>query len=482
MIIGREKERKIFDRMLASKESEFITIYGRRRVGKTFLVRETFVTKKCHFVHVTGKYKRGMREQLAKFSEGLSEAFYDKAPMLPPKNWEEAFQRLHINIEKSKQKVVVFLDELPWLASPRSGLLSVIDYYWNRHWQQRNNVILIVCGSSASWIIKKIINDKGGLHGRTTCKIKLEPFSLYESKEYLKSRKIRLNNKSITNLYMILGGIPYYLKHIQPGLTAEQNIQELLFSKNAALKDEFYLLFKSLFKNSEAYIELIKLISTKRHGLLRTEIKEGAKLSSLGGHLSERLEDLRMAGFIEEHVSWKRKHGEYYKLVDEFCLFFLFWMDKHKKNTFLEGYWVSQCDKPSYKAWSGYAFEAVVMKHIDQVVSALGIKSGGIASSWKYIPAKKSKENNGAQVDLLLSRNDHAITLCEIKYNQASFKIDKAYAKILINKIDVFRRQTKTQREVFLSLILANGLQESMYSEELVDSVVTLDDLFKERS
>ena len=218
------------------------------------------------------------------------------------------------------------------------------------------------------------------------------------------------------------------------------------------------------------------MIAEKGSGVSRAEIEAKAKLSSPGGVLTDRLKDLRLAGFITHHISWRKKKGEYYKLIDEFCLFYLKWVAGHRNKIFLPDYWVSQRNKPSYQAWAGYAFESICMKHLDQIVAALKIPSGGIASTWKY--KASTPEENGAQIDLLIERNDNAITIFEIKYYQQPFKIDKAYAKNLMNKCDVFRKQTKTKKQIFLVIIAANGLTETMYSEELVSQVLTLDDLF----
>ena len=477
MIIGRNKEQKLLNKAYVSKESEFIVVYGRRRVGKTYLIREFYEKKKCIFVHATGEIKGKMHEQLNRFSESLSKAFFDNAP-LQLKSWEEAFKLLEQQIHKyADRKIVVFLDELPWLVTRRSGLLKIIDYYWNHHWSKLNNVILIVCGSSASWLMKNIIYDKGGLHNRITCEINLKPFSLSETREFLTFRKIKLSNRHILSLYMALGGIPYYLKYIEKGLTAEQNIQQIIFDINSPLKNEFKKLFQSLFTNASAYIEIIKLLSKTKSGLARSDIDAKTKLSSNGGRLTERLRDLCSAGFIEEHLSWQKKTGEYYKLIDEFSLFYFYWIETQQSKRFTADHWINQSKKPSYISWSGYAFECICMKHVDQIVGALNIKSGGIVDSWRFIPRKNLED--GAQIDLLIDRNDDAITICEIKFSNSAFSIDKQYCRVLEKKIKIFKEKTKTRKQIFFTIISAQGLKNNIYSEELVDSIVTLEDLYK---
>jgi AAA+ ATPase superfamily predicted ATPase len=476
MIIGRKQEQKLLEKAYQSKEAEFIVIYGRRRIGKTYLVREFFKNKKCSFFHATGLQEGILKKQLKKFTEAVSQAYFDATPLETPKNWDEAFSLLHKQISKANEKVILFLDELPWMATRKSGLLQEIDYYWNQYWSRMPNVILIVCGSSASWLIQKIIYNKGGLHNRVTCQIRLLPFSLSEVREYLKSRNIKLNNKHILSLYMAFGGVPYYLRYIDPGLTAEQNIQQIMFDKNSPLSDEFNKLFDSLFENSNAYIELVKLIAKKKEGVGRSELKSTAKLSTGGGRLSKRLQDLCETGFIEEYIPWGRNVGEYFKLIDEFCLFYLHWAVSQKSKKFTQYHWIDQSQRPSYYAWSGYAFEAVCLKHIDSIIHALKIRAASVGS-WRFIPRKKAE--NGAQIDLVIDRNDNAITLCEIKYTANPFVIDKQSNEKLKHKIAIFKKKVKINKQIFLAIISANGLEKNIYAEEIVDGIVILEDLFR---
>ncbi len=460
-----------------AKEAEFIVIYGRRRVGKTYLVREYFTREKVDFFHATGVQNGKMKTQLSKFVQSISDTWFDGIPLVVPGGWDEAFKLLHTQIEKSGKKVVVFLDELPWMATPKSNLLETIEYYWNHYWSRINNLILITCGSSASWLIKKIIYNKGGLHNRITGEIYLTPFSLAETKAYLKYRKVNLNDQHILSLYLAIGGIPYYLNYVEPGLTAQQNIQNILFNSQAPLRDEFNKLFHSLFAHAEAHIELVELIAMKKSGMTRAEIEKLSKLTPGGGRLTSRLRDLTAAGFIQECIPWGQVRGEYYKLIDEFCLFYLHWIAPHKGKRFTQQHWINQSDKPAYSAWSGYAFEGVCLKHVDQIVDALNIQVNGPLSSWRFIPRKQ--KDQGAQIDLLVERNDHAVTLFEIKYTDSPFRIDKQYAETLRKKVKVFKERTKTERQIFITLISANGLKESIYSEDLLSGVITLKDLMK---
>ena len=479
MIIGREKEKTILENVYKSKKAELVAVFGRRRVGKTFLVREFFSSKKCVFLQATGVQGDSMKKQLKKFVESVSEAFFDSVPIESPDSWGDTFNLLQTQIQKikTKKKVVIFLDELPWMATRKSGLLQEIDYFWNHHWSKSGNVTLVVCGSSASWLMKNIIYNRGGLHNRVTCQIRLLPFTLSETKDYFKSQHIRLNSKHILSLYMTFGGVPYYLNYIERGLTAEENIQKIVFDGNAPLMGEFDRLFYSLFENADAYIELIKIVAKKKEGVIRSEIDSVAKLSTGGGTLSKRLKDLCVAGFLEEYIPWGRSKGEYYKVIDEFCLFYLTWIYSQRNKKFTKNYWINQSQKPAYHAWSGYAFESVCMKHIDNIISALGIKAAAsTVSSWRYIPRKHLE--TGAQIDLVIERTDNAITLGEIKHTERVFVIDKRYADIIKRKTEIFKSVTKTTKQIFVVMICSSGLKKNVHAEELISGCVTLDDLF----
>lgn len=478
LLVGRKAEIQRLERIYSSKEAEFIVLYGRRRVGKTFLIRQFFTNKDCVYLHVTGLKKGNLTEQLSNFATCFSKVFTNNIPIKIPESWNEALQTLNAAIEnfKGPQKLVVFLDELPWMATPRSGLLQALDYNWNQYFSAHNNLIIIVCGSSASWLIKNIIYDSGGLHNRCTAEIKLEPFTLAETKEFLLSKSITLNNNHILELYMALGGIPYYLKYIVNGMTAAENIHNILFAKNAPLKQEFKKLFDSLFKNSSYYIDLIKIIAAKKQGVSRAEIEAASKYSHSGGRLTERLEQLEHINFIARYVPFNKEHGEYFKLVDEFCLFYLYWLDAHKSKVLSANHWMQQMQKPSYHVWAGYAFEAVCYKHIEQVIKALHIQSAESISSWRLV--SKNKEDGGAQIDLVIDRVDDAITLIEIKYTTDPFSISKSYYANLQHKILSFQKTTKTRKQIFLAMISAHGIINNQYANELLSGVATLDDLF----
>lgn len=484
-IVERDEECDIFQHVINSSCSEFVALYGRRRVGKTHLVRTFFGDcKGVFFFNVTGARHAPMREQIEHFTEVLSQTFYNGAPLGQPKNWDAAFKLLTdaIAIIPKSKKIVLFFDELPWMSTKNSRLLQGIDYYWNQYWSNDSRIKLIVCGSSASWIIRKIINNKGGLHNRITRKIHLKPFSLSQTRDYLLSNSVRLNEKQITEIYMVTGGVPYYLNQVEKGKSANQVIAKLAFHQDALLLKEFDNLFSSLFDNAEQYVQILRLIAQYRYGVSHTKIAEESSEVSNGGGLKKILEDLSLAGFIQPFKPYQHvKRSVYYRVIDEYTLFYFKWIEGLRNALFESSleptYWSHIYGSQEWCSWAGYAFEAICYKHIPKIRKKLGLPPTALPYGWRYTPKKQSGEI-GAQIDLLFDRKDDAITLCEIKYTQDPFLVDKHYAKTLLNKENVFAKVTKTKKQIFTVLVSANGLKDNTYSDDVISGLVVLEDLF----
>jgi len=485
-LVGRRYEQQQLQKAFESKEAELIAIYGRRRVGKTFLVRKFFENKKCPFFQTTGIHNAPLSLQLKEFKNEIERTFYGKKggiSLKDPETWMEALEMLtnSIRLFGGIKRIIIFFDEFPWMATRKSGLLQAFDFYWNRFWVNDSRIKLVVCGSAASWIIDKILNNKGGLHNRVTLRIHLDPFLLSETKEYLKYKGVNLDNAQILDLYMCIGGIPFYLKFVEKGLSAVQNINQLCFQKKGTLLDEFKNLFSSLFDHADVHEEIIKVIASKREGVSRAEVEE--KIGSKGGRLSVRLKELEEAGFVTAFIPWGRERGTYYKVIDEYTLFYLNWIapgikSRISKEVTLK-YWESISQTAAWKAWAGHAFEAVCYKHLISIRKALHIPDGATATTWRYFSKKPGEE--GAQIDLLFDRPDGIVNICEIKYCKEPYSIDKKYSKELLRKVDIFRKAVKTEKQIFISIITSCRLKKTLYSEELIASEVRLDDLFKER-
>lgn len=478
-IFARQQELKVLDKIYRSNLPEFLAIYGRRRIGKTFLVRQFFKKKGLYF-ELTGIKDGSLKQQLNSFRIEFSRLF-GVEPATKVLDWFEALNQLRIMIEKisSKERIILFFDELPWLATHRSGFLQALDHFWNRYMSDDPRVILIVCGSAASWMIKKVIRNKGGLHGRLTAQIRLLPFTLTETENFLISRGFELNRKQLIDIYMSVGGVAKYLTLVERGQSSLQIVSQLCF--DGPLFREFDELYSSLFENHTRHITVVKALSEQRAGLTQTEICKATGMTS-GGGIGIILDELEASGFIAPMRTFgKKKKDTHYRLVDEYSLFYLKWITQAKSLDLRgvdEYFWLKMGNTPAGRAWSGYAFESLCLKHIRKIKDALGI--GAVLTSeseWVYKPIKDSLER-GVQVDLLLDRADNCINLFEIKYASDEFVIDKGYAGELRAKKSIFLEKTQTKKSVFLTLITTFGLKKNVAEAEVVEIELTMNDLF----
>ncbi len=483
-IVGRAAQLDELERALRSRQPEFLCVYGRRRVGKTHLVREFFTPRVDLFFDVTGQNNAPMRAQLHHFQLALERILYPGTRFPELQSWENAFDLMATALERRagprNRSVVVFLDELPWLASPRSGLLSSLDHVWNARLSKLKNLCLVVCGSSASFMMDKIINAKGGLHNRVTRRIRLAPFTLGEAEAFLRHEGLRFGRRQVLEIYLALGGVPHYLKQLERGRSAAQAIGAACFDRSGFLYDEFPRLFASLFRDAAAYESIVRALSTKTVGLTRSEIAEATKMPS-GGTLHNKLRALEEADFIAGFTSYgKRNKDTTYRLIDEFTGFHIKWMERAPRGAFAGGaaYWVKKSQTPSYRASAGYAFEGVCLKHASLIGNALGLASvAAEVSSWRFVPPPRSKDN-GAQVDLLFDRADGVITLCELKYSAEPFKLTKGYAHALADKARVFAERTRTRKDVQIALVTPEPPAKSIWLEDAIDQIVTAKALF----
>jgi uncharacterized protein len=481
-VIGRAAEQRLLQKVLASNTAEFIAVYGRRRVGKTHLIRMFFQNTGV-YIEITGLKDGSFDMQLSNFMLSLTRVFPKILEVTPPKNWREALTILTENIERvvHTTQVILFIDELPWLATKRSGLMQALDYFWNTRWSQWNHFKCIVCGSAASWMIEQLVHAKGGLHNRLTNTMLLRPLTLKESKEYCRSRKIKVNNKQLIDLYMAVGGIPYYLNHVDPALSVAQNINQMCFTKDGVLYHEFLSLFTALFETAEITETLIRLIATQHQGISRNILLEKSKIHS-GGQFNTKIKELIASDFVQAMVPYGNvRKNVYFRVSDLYTLFYLKWIDtlyKSSRITSDKKYWEKKINTASYFSWAGYAFETVCFNHVDAIAHALGLDQIGYeVGSWRYIP-KKGAQESGAQIDLLFDRADGVITLCEIKYTSKPFVITKREAKTLMNKIAIFTEHFKTSKQISLVLISSMGMKKNIWSEDLIDQVITGEDLF----
>jgi len=470
-MVGRKEELAVLHALDQAGKSAFLAVYGRRRIGKTFLIRHVFEGK--FTFQVTGIANVGLQPQLANFYAGLVRHFpwLEDKPM--PADWFQAFQYLITALERSADvQKVLFLDELPWLDVPKAGFIPALEHFWNSWASARRDVLLIVCGSAASWMINNLINNRGGLHNRVTHRIQLEPFTLGECEAFLQQKSANYNRYQIVQLYMALGGIPFYLDLVDPGKSVAQNINDLCFSPRGMLRNEFDNLYASLFKNAGKHIAIIEALAKNAKGLERGELLKRAKFSD-GGSATKTLRELEESSFIKKYPAFGKKDRYIlYQLTDFYSLFYLkFIRDSSELD---KNFWLNALDNPEVRAWSGYAFEQVCLAHLDRIKQALGI-SGVQTRSSAWIGESGGQK---AQVDLVIDRRDQVINLCEMKFSMNVFEIDKRYAEDLRTKIGVFKSATQTKKAIFLTLITTFGVTPGGHAGGLVQNALTIEVLF----
>ena len=467
-IVGRKAEMMELERHYDSGRPELVIVYGRRRVGKTYLIREYFENDFAFYF--TGSIGVPNKVNLANFDKAAHE--YGSEANAVSRDWFDAFNKLKALLQQTPgERKVVFIDEMPWLDAQKSDFLPAFDYFWNSWASSAPEILLIGCGSATSWITKKLFRNKGGLHNRVTGRIYLAPFSIGECEEFFKSRNVEITRYQLAECYMIFGGIPYYLNLFDRRLSFSQNVDKLCFAEAAPLRNEFEELYMSLWGNPASHIAIVEALAKKRYGLSRNELCEAGNLQP-NGHLTDALNELEQCDFIERFSDFtKKKNGAYYYLKDPFTLFFLRYMKGN--NTRDEYFWTNRADSGSHNAWSGYAFGQLCRMHIKQIKAKLGILGVSTSAfSWRSKDAAP-----GAQIDLLIRRKDGVINLCEIKYTKHPYEIKKADAALLEQKKAAFLMETDVRDAIHITMITTYGLAKKGYFS-MAQSEITMEDLF----
>ena len=479
-MIGRKDEIRKLNDLYDSHNAEFVAVYGRRRVGKTFLINEVFKGKMTF--HHAGlspaesslhKGKSPLKNQLKHFYNSLILQGMNRSKC--PDNWLDAFLMLELFLEKKDDgsRQVVFLDEMPWMDTPKSGFITAFEGFWNTWGCSRNNLMVIVCGSATSWINDNLINNYGGLYNRVTCEIKLSPFVLRECEEFFTEKNVRMSRYDITQAYMITGGIPYYLNYYQKGLSLAQNVDLMFYSTNAVLRNEYDRLFGSIFANSEMMKTIVDCLSKKNSGFTRTEISADTGISK-GGTLSAALKALEVCDFIVRYVPFGMgKREEHYKLIDPFCIFYIKFVKG--KDSLEQSFWQQNVVSQSVVSWRGIAFENVCFYHIPQIKEALGIRG---VSTRQSVWSKRKDDSEGAQIDMIIERKDNVINMCEMKFYTSEFITDKKYYRTVTNRKAMIEELGSKHTVVHSTLVTTYGLKYNEYSSAF-DNFITLEDLFR---
>lgn len=472
-IIGRQYECRVLGDIMKSRESELVIVYGRRRVGKTYLINQ-FFDNEFSFKH-TGIFGKSTETQLERFASSLDEQFGCGAET--PENWYKAFDLLKKCLKALKQeRKVVFIDEMPWLDTPGADFVAALENFWNGWASAEGNIVLIACGSATSWMADKLLGNQGGLFNRASTRIFLRPFTLGETEEYLKSKGFELSRYDIAECYMIMGGIPFYLKQLNPRWSLAANIDNIFFKEKCTLWDEFDHLYRTLFRQADAHIAVVEALSKKKMGMTRKElVKETGAADN--GNFGKVLKNLSDNEFIRPYNYYGNlKRDTVYQLSDFYSMFYFAYVkDNYGRDPH---FWTNSVDLPSRRAWAGYTFEQLALYHIGQIRRGIGISAVQCSVS-TWFSRSKEEGRNGAQIDLVIDRRDRVINICEMKYSINEFTIDKAYDRNLRDKMEAFRLETKTRKALHLTMITTFGVRQNMYSG-IVQSQVTLDDLFRQ--
>lgn len=471
-IAGRQKEIALLQSILEKRDASFLAVYGRRRIGKTYLIRQVYENE--ILFECSGVLEENMTQQLENFWRSLNEAFPQPQPVTPPKTWIEAFFQLRAFLKPLTQdiKKVIFFDEIPWFETPRSGFLAALDGFWNQFCTKRTDIILVICGSAASWIIDKVVNNRGGLHNRLTHRLLLKPFTLGETKAFFELNRVKLTLKQIAEIYMCVGGIPFYLKDIEAGYSVPQILDQLFWGEEAKLKDEFRNLYAALFKNNTVHEKIVTALASKTKGLTRNEIIQTSGIPS-SGDLTTVLDELVQCGFIRQifPIS-KSKEDCLYRLIDEYSLFYF----KFLVNSTTQSSWSQIALSPAYKTWAGYAFENLCFKHTFQIKKALGI-SGVITNEYSYV-LKGNSDQQGIQIDMIIDRADNCVNILEVKFYNTEYEISETYARQLLHKATIFQEKTRLKKNVFITMLTVFGVKKNEHYLMAVTNQLLIEDLF----
>lgn len=477
-IIGREQEMADLQRCMESDRSEFVIVYGRRRVGKTYLV-DNFFNYEYDFSYVGG-HRLSKPKQLRNFAKAMKK--YAQMPRQPKfSNWDDAFDALEEYIEglPDAKRKVIFIDEMPWIDTPQSEFVEALENFWNGWAARRSDIVFVASGSSTSWMMDKLVENQGGLHGRITCNIYVRPFTLHEVEQYLESRGAKWDRYQMLQTYMVIGGIPFYYSLLNVKESLVQNIDRLFFRKNGELKMEFDELYGALFAHIENYTRVVKLLNGKREGMTREEIELASGIDK--SVLSTVLRNLERSDFVLRYSQFGNKtKGAIYRLVDFYTLFYYRFIDGFNGQD--EEWWSHNFQSPAVESWQGLSFELVCFMHLTQIKRKLGISGISTeASSWRYVPLKKNKdgekEEKGAQIDLLIDRGDRIINLCEMKFSVKQYRITDSYEKALRDRMGIFQEKTKTTKALAYTFVTTFGIADGVH-RSIVNNEVVMEDLF----
>lgn len=467
-LIGRTQEQKQIQQVLASDRAELGIIYGRRRVGKSALLRECLRKHNdFYFEAIQGIPKQ---QQINHFLEQFSKQTHS----IPfrANNWQEAFQAITQTFIKGGHFVV--FDEFPWMASERNELVAILKYYWDNHWKQNIGLKLVLCGSIAQFMVKHLVHSKP-LHNRKTFEMKINPLPPYEAKGFFKEKRSKIE---VAQFLMIFGGIPKYLEQLDPSQSLSINVDQLCFSKNGFFYNEFETLFKEQFRSTRMYENIVSLLSRGVHS--KEEISRLLHFSS-GGGLTNYLKSLEEADFIKLFPSIQIRNRtasrtRKYKLWDEWLMFYFRYMLIHKRTIELKRSTHSLFDaltKQSRSVYFGIQFETLCFKSISKILDQLEIPSSELVDIGPYFRqgTRKSTASIGVQIDLIIQRQGGVWTIVECKFTQSPVGVS------VIDEIKQKIRALSLPKNITLEYVLisASGVTRDVVAEKFFHHIFGLE-------
>jgi AAA+ ATPase superfamily predicted ATPase len=472
--IGRKKELAVFKKLVDSKKSTIAVVYGRRRVGKTFLIQKALTNKSCIFFE--GLEDRPKKEQISNFLFQFQSASQQKVQTPFPDTWREAFLTLYKWLEKHPS-IIVF-DEFQWMANYRRDIISDLKMMWDQYFSKIPGVHLILCGSIASFMIQKVLRSKA-LYGRVDQHIHLKPFKIYETAELLGQK----GSQEILDAHLLTGGVPKYLQLLTSSDSIVLGVNELAFSEGGYLYHEFERIFISHFGKTAVFEKIIRLLAAHPHGFVRKQLSEKLGVQS-GGQLTKLLDDLETAGFIRSQSLFNSKKDARnikYVLCDSFLLLYFNFIEPNKAKVAMDmgrNVFAEIARTQAYLAFRGLLFELFCNSHAELIVNRLGFSAVDFICGPYFILPKNNQK--GVQIDLLFDRADNVLTLCEMKYTQKKPGTD--IIKEVSRKCEILQNKfpKKTIQPVLISVSPpSKKLKDTAYffkiilAEELVSGQVS---------
>jgi len=472
--IGRKKELESLDLLLKKKSASLVVIRGRRRVGKSRLIKE-FVSDKKHWIFsgippVPGITKQ---RQLDAFSAQVAHNL--GMPKIQVSEWLEHFNFL--GQQAKGQKIVIVFDEISWMGSEDPDFLGQLKTAWDLTFSENPELIFILCGSVSSWIEDNILKSTGFV-GRISVDMVLEELSIAESGEFWGARKNKVSPYEKFKMLSVTGGIPKYLEEIIATQSAEDNIHRLCFQSDGLLFREFDQIFSDLFsKRAQTYSDIVKTLA--HSSLTLDEVCEKLDVEK-SGSVSSCLDDLELAGFIQEDCTWNlsskaESHLKKFRLKDNYLRFYLRYIEPNKEKI-AKGLFESKSFMlmPGWESVMGLQFENLVINNLKSLCKILRIDLLDIANAGPFFQ-RATQRQKGCQIDLMIQTKHNTLYVCEIKFSTSDIK--SSVVEEMERKVE--NLSIPKGYSIRTVLIHVNGVAQSVIDSEKFNDIVDFSNFFE---